>query len=346
MNTTRLSTRVRVVAIALSVIATITVASSPAHAAGAPGLPSDEHMFAMDCLEAPPKLWAVDVANASATTNNSSSQSDTSCAITAQVDPRNGTPYVIYLDNLTLYLGTVDTSTGVISQHVALSGDATQPEYLIITNSGDAFIAAAGSWYSLDLVTGVTALVGSSGAWLMWVSYNPTNDTLYGFQQTSGDTAAAYTVDRLTGTTTPDPAHNFVAPPGTDGCPSFPFSIYSWTGAAFDGAGNLWFINDECASTLLVEDFATGTSYVPGVLRDADQAHGIAPDYYVRPLAIFIAGDARYNDSALPNTGIDPTGYLGTGVFGSMSLLAGAALVVVALSTGARRRRRDAFSRQ
>lgn len=339
MNTSLLTRCARFAAVSLSVIAALTLTGGPAQAAIVPTLPASEHLFAMDCAQAPPKLWLVNESNATATTSNSSSPSNTTCVQSVAVDPRDGTPYVIYLDNLSFYLGSVDTSTGAIAQRAPISGAATYPEYLIITTSGDAFIAAAGSWYSLDLVTGATALIGSSGGWLMWVAYNATNDTISGFLQTSDDTADAFTIDRLTGAKTTDPSHNFVAPPGTPGCPGSPFSIYSGTGAAFDGSGNLWFLSDECGSTLFVGDFSTVTTFVQGKLTDATATHGSAPDYYIDPVAIFIAGDVRHAEPALPNTGADGSGPLSLGLLGSAFFAGGLTLMVVALVTRARRRR-------
>jgi LPXTG-motif cell wall-anchored protein len=318
--------------------AMVTAGFMPAHATSAPLLPPTQHLHALGCGENPPHLWTIDETNGSSTTFGTSTTSFIDCVYATSVNPVDGTVYVEYLQEINgspvMYVGTLDFSSGLITQTAPVSGDTEGASYLIITNSGDAYGAVSGSWVSMNLGTGVISLIADGGDELAWVAYDAANDSIYGFRITGDTTADAFTIDRLTGALTADPSHNIVVPSGHVGCEPNPFMFYTPTGATFDRAGNLWFANEECASTLLVEDFATGTTYVQGDLTDANMTWGQAPRYTYSTMVLFLTPDSVPASPTLPETGVNSS-VTAVSLAVSGSLLIAGALALVML----RRRR-------
>ena len=318
----------------LAAVAVEAAGFTPAQATGAPVLPPSQNLYALGCGENPPHLWTIDATNGSSTTSGTSLPSDSDCVYAAPVNPVDGTVYVEYFHETNgtpvAYLGTFDISSEVITQIAPLSGDAEATSYIVITNSGDAFGALSGSWFSVDLSTGVISLIADQGDELSWVAYNATDATIYGFRTTGDTTADAFTIDGLTGALTADPSHNIVVPSGHIGCEPNPFMFYSPTGATFDSSGNLWFANEECGSTLLVEDFATGTTYVQGYLTDANMTLGQAPRYTYSTKVLFLTPDSVPSSPTLPDTGANTSvTALALAVSGGLLGAGALALVVV-----------------
>jgi hypothetical protein len=110
--------------------------------------------------------------------------------------------------------------------------------------------------------------------------------------------------------------------------------FYTPTGATFDRAGNLWFANEECASTLLVEDFATGTTYVQGDLTDGNMTWGEAPRYTYSTLVLFLTPDILPASPILPDTGAN------TSTTAVSLTVSGGLLIAGALALVMMRRRR------
>jgi len=321
----------RAALVLVAAVAVVTASFTPAQATGSPTLPATQNLYALGCQENPPHLWTIDETNGSSTTFGTSTPSE-DCAYATSVNPVDGTVYVEYQElvngNPVMYLGTLDFSSGVITQIAPISGDPFGLSYMIITNSGDAYgTTFLGSWISMDLSSGVISPIADQGNDLAWVAYNATNDTIYGFRTTSGTTADAFTINRLTGALTADPSHNIVVPSGYSGCPGYPFEFYAWTGATFDKAGNLWFANKQCASTLLVEDFATGTTYVQGDLTDANMTWGQAPRYTYETMVLFLTPDSVPASPTLPDTGANAS-VTAASLAVSTALLAVGALVL------------------
>ena len=297
----------------------------PAHAAGGPAFPDNQHFFAIDC-NGDGYVWSVDTTNANSTRVGSGPSAGI-CGYGATTNPVDGLSYVLYNVGGSYYLGSVDTANGEITNLPDLTGDVipSQIWQLIITNSGAAFVTtnSAGGWkfYSLDLTTSNTTLVGSMGQELKAVGYNPADDTIYGFTEPGN----AYTIDSSSGVATADPAHDAILP-SKYRCPNNSKRGLKLDGVAFDANGNPWFQNDGCDSELLVEDFATGIVYYKGQFNDASQSvYGNAPyfDFYTE--TIFITSDPvppAPPAPALPATGTDAL------ALESLTTVSGALLIV------------------
>jgi hypothetical protein len=130
----------------------------------------------------------------------------------------------------------------------------------------------------------------------------------------------AYTVNPITGVATPDPAHDVVLS-GSPTCPDLTPVTLKWlNNVAFDANGNAWFQNNECGSSLLVEDFsagAGGATYFMGQFQETAGTLYPTPPHDFFTYAILITG-ATPTVPALPNTGMP----MGLNITFGMSALA------------------------
>jgi hypothetical protein len=84
----------------------ITAGIAPAQAAGAPTLPTNQHLFALDCDNFDPQLWSVDPTNANATRVGTITPTQTECPFSAVQNPVDGKNYVV-MGGGSQYLATV-----------------------------------------------------------------------------------------------------------------------------------------------------------------------------------------------------------------------------------------------
>lgn len=309
------------VAASLIALAVSVSAPSPALAIGAPELPENQHLFVVDCQSFQPQLWSVDSNSGDATAVGDFPTDTTHCSLGGQTNPADSKPYFITYSG-TVYLTTVDTTSGLVSKVVDFSGDQTFLWDVQFTNSGEAFATTSSALYSLDISTGETTHVGDFGVGLQTVGYSPKTDTLYGYAPLSG---VAYTIDRSTGVATAVPEHNLVLPADFT-CPDGTTHGLFVNHVVFDANGNPWFQNETCTSTLLVQDFSTGTVYYQGQFNDTAQSlYSNAPYYQFYTSAIFITTDAT--PTALPNTGASSEFSLQLGVVSVATIVLGVGVI-------------------
>jgi len=313
--------------VVLTAAALFSAGIAPAQATGAPTLPSNQHLFTLDC-NGTGYVWSVDETNAVSTRVGTAP--GVSCGGGAQVNPLDGKAYAIVYDSG--YLGTVDTQTGVVTKVADFTGDALDTSWqLVIKKDGSAFVTSgayasgpAPAWtlYSVDLASAATTLIGPEGVELHAVGYNPADDTVYGWTRSG----VAYTVNTSTGAATAAPAHDVVFS-GSPSCDSAPVEV-KIDGVVFDSNGNAWFQNDSCDSTLVVQDFASGITYYQGQFVDSSHTIYSTPPYDFYTETVFITTDPV--TPTLPNTGESPA-LLTAGVVSTVILLmlGGIALVVV-----------------
>jgi LPXTG-motif cell wall-anchored protein len=256
----------------------------------------------------------------------------TDCPYSAQQNPVDGKNYVVVSGDPT-YLATVDTTTGLYTKIDEFNGevitDGQSPWKLMITKSGDAYLAAGYSLYRLDLTSAATTRIGAIGALDSTthydaIAYNPVDDTIYLFGHQSGN---AYRVNTTTGVPTATPEHNITlasnytcpGPGGTHGLNPYD--------GLFDANGNLWIQNDGCDVEYLVVDFATGSATYIGELNDTQHAlYTNSPYYDFYSYASLITTDT----AALPDTGASAMALVSTGAIAAGLLAAGAlALIMV-----------------
>ncbi len=297
----------------------MTAGIAPAQAAGMPVLPSNQHFFAVDCDDFLGSVFSIDTTNAASTlVGTGAPGSSVDCGYGAQSNPVDGTAYTL-IGGATTYLATVDTTAGTLTKVADITGAVTDAWQLMITNSGAAYVMQSGMLYTLDLATGITSTVGSLVPNLGAAGYNPNDDTIYAFK----GSGQAYAIDRTTGTATPDSAHNIVVPAFT--CPDTNNADTAIDGVVFDANGNAWIQNDShygCVSSLLVEDFATGTTYHVGEFTDTAQSLYTSSPYHWYTETIFITTDAV--ETTLPNTGSSAGAMVTTFTIGAGLLAAGA----------------------
>jgi hypothetical protein len=307
----------------------ITAGIAPAQAAGAPTLPSNQHFFALDCDNFDPQLWSVDSTNANATRVGTITPTQTECPFSAVQNPVDGKNYVV-MGGGAEYLATVDTTTGLYTTIASFTGDIVTDSVsawkIVITTTGDAFVAAGNTLYRLNLGTAVTTRVGTydslSPSNYESMGYNALDNTTYLFD----NVGVAFTLNIETGIPTPDPAHNVTLSvdytcPSTSGAKGL--NIYD---SVFDANGNLWIPNNGCDVEYLVDEFATGTVTYIGELNDTQHAlYTNAPYYDFYTYASLITTDAT---PALPDTGASAT-VLGTTSAVGAGLLATGALALI-----------------
>lgn len=292
-----MSHRFGLAAVTLIALGLSVMSPSTAMAIGAPELPANQHLFVVDCGSFQPQLWSVDSTSGDSTAVGDFPTDTTHCSLGGQTNPADGKPYFITYSG-TVYLTTVDTASGLVSKVVDFSGDQSFLWDIQFTNSGEAFATTSSSLYTLDLSTGETTLVGDFGVGLQTVGYSPKTDTLYGYSPLSG---VAYTIDRSTGVATAVPEHNLVLPANYT-CPDGTTHGLFVNHVVFDANGNPWFQNETCTSTLLVQDFSTGTVYYQGQFNDTAQSlYSNSPYYQFYTSAIFITTDVA--PAELPATG-------------------------------------------
>jgi LPXTG-motif cell wall-anchored protein len=320
-----------VVVAAVAALGMFVVGASPANAV-TPTLPSDQHMFIVDCDNGDGYLWSVDPTTGMSTAVGSANPTH-QCTGGVQQNPVDGKVYVIWDDRSANQLSTVNTETGVYTDIGEIHGASTFISALIITNSGDAYGASfgGGPLFRVDLSSGLTTLIGSPGINTAVVAYNPADDTIYAYTW-GGD---AYRINNETGAATALPDHNveLTSPFNcADGTPQTTTNVY---GGAFDSRGNAWLMSDNC-NQLLAVDFSTGSATGMGYFQDSSQSIKDAPYFDVyTDASLFIttdnAGSGTGGDAeALAKTG----GNAGFGL-GYVSLSA----VVLAAGVMLRRRR-------
>ena len=278
----------RFAAVAVASVGLLTVAIAPASAV-TPTLPSDQHMFAIDCSFGDAYLWSVDPTTGMSTAVGSANPTHT-CTAGAQENPTDGKVYVAWtFNNGAQILSKLDTETGEYTDIGEIHGDTDYFQWIMITNTGEAYGTQLGGapMYGLDLSTGLTTLIGSPGVDVSSMAYNPSDDTIYAYTW-GGD---AYRINKETGAASALPDHNveLTSPFNcANGSPQNATDVY---GGAFDSDGNAWLMSDNCNQLLAVE-FSTGETTGHGYFRDASESISPGPFFEVQPDGtIFITTD-------------------------------------------------------
>jgi len=296
-----------VVVAAVAALGMFVVGASPANAV-TPTLPSDQHLFVIDCDYGHRYLWSVNPANGMSTAVGSAHPTANYCMFGAQENPVDGKVYSVnILNNSDLMLSTLDTQTGEYTDIAPIHGDTDSLFEIMITSSGEAYGAQLnyGSLFRVDLATGLTTFIGTPGFDTAAIAYNPSDDNIYAFGW-SGD---AYRINKETGAATALPEHDLELEnsfPCADGIQHvIRTDVY---GATFDSQGNVWLTSDSC-SQLLAADFASGEMTGKGYFRDASGS-----------ISANSSGEIYINGSIFITT--DGAGSAGSGSSGDAEVLA------------------------
>lgn len=298
------------------------VGAAPANAV-TPTLPSNQHMFVIDCDSGHGYLWSVNPATGMSTAVGSANPTHT-CTAGAQQNPIDGKVYVAWtLNNSAQMLSTLDTETGEYTDIGEIHGDTAYIQWLMITNSGEAYGTKLNGdpMYGLDLSTGLTTVIGNPGIDVSSMAYNPSDDAIYAY--TWG--GEAYRINKETGAATALPDHNVeLSSPFNcaDGSPQNTTDVY---GGTFDSNGNAWLLSDNC-NQLLAVDFSTGEATGQGYFHDASESITPAPNYVVQPDGtIFMTTDSAggVGSESLAKTGANNGSAGGAIVLGGLALAMG-----------------------
>ena len=276
----------RFAAVAVASVGLLTVTIAPASAV-TPTLPSDQHMFIIECGSGAGYLWSVDPTTGMSTAVGA--QHTHQCTGGVQQNPIDGKVYFIWSDESAAQLSTVDTETGVYTDIGEIHGASTFIAALMITNSGDAYGASFGGnpLVRVDLSSGLTTLVGSPGIDTAAMAYNPADDTIYAYTW-GGD---AYRINEETGAATALPDHNVELSSPFNCANGDPQNTTDVFGGAFDLHGNAWLMSDNC-NQLLAVDFSTGSATGMGYFQDSSHSIKDAPYYSVyTDASLFITTD-------------------------------------------------------
>ena len=302
-------------AIIVGTLSLFSVGVSSAQASGAPSLPSNQHLYALDGDSQCGVLWSVNPSNGNSTRVGNIPPNG-ECFMSAAQNPVDGKVYL--LNGSAFY--SLDVSTGVETSIATLTGPAAGSWKFVITNSGQAFLTSGQTLYSLDLLTGATTSIGEIGRTVGAFAYNPVTDKIYVYEY-SGE---ASEVNRSTGASTPVPAQNISLPSQYSlSCSGAPQNYGLETeDVKFDWSGNLWVENDDCRSSLLSGSGSTHTLSLRGPLNDTAQVL-----YSGRPLNEFYAYTLLITKDAssptLANTGTNSSQLIQVGASGFAMILVG-----------------------
>jgi hypothetical protein len=320
----------RLVVLAVASFALFSSGIASAFATTEPTLPSNQHLFAFDCDRNVDQLVEVSPTDGSVTLVGAAPAPGEFCTLSAQFNPVDKKVYFLhetaeYVGNSDVrqgyWLGTVNTTTGVMTKIADLSGDHIRPNQLMITNTGQAFVSSPGFLHSLNLRTAVVSTIGPEYSEFSAVGYSPVTDKMYAYVEGSND---AFIIDRVTGHSIGDSAHN-VAVASAHDCPWDGQTGYRYLySVSFDANGNPWFLNGGCDTELYVQDFATGTGIYRGQTHDLTHTlSSHAPYYDFEASAIFIATDVENAATALSNTGANSMQTVGLWVLASGAVSGG-----------------------